>query len=218
MIVLRWIALVGALGPLVYYVLATYCTWDYFREARKSAPPDPSFHPPVSILKPVRGVDREAYENFASFCRLDYPEYEIMFAVGDREDEVIPAIEKLQQDFPERQIRLLTGAAQIGTNNKTNKLCQLPAKRDMTFLVISDSDARVDPDYLREMVGPLARPDVGAVTALFRGMTGGSFVSELDALGTADGVGSERARGAKTGRRDEICIRLVGGDDKAPFG
>src|ERR1700684_1552828 len=78
----QWIVLVGALGPFVYYLLATYCSWDYFRQVRRAAPPDASFRPPISILKPVRGFDRDASENFASFCRLDYPEYEIVFAVS----------------------------------------------------------------------------------------------------------------------------------------
>lgn len=164
----RWIVCIGALGPLVYYVLAIYCTWDYFRKSRKVLPPDGTFTPAVSILKPVRGVDREAYENFASFCRLDYPDYEILFAVSDRDDPVIPLIERLQQNFPERQIRLLTGAARVGANSKVNKLCQLARESRHEILVISDSDARVDPDYLREMVAPLGVSGVGAVTALFR--------------------------------------------------
>ena len=153
----QWAICLGALGPLVYYVLATYCTWDYFRKVRKVPAPDGSFTPAVSILKPVRGVDREAYENFASFCRLDYPEYEIVFAVSDRDDHVIPLIEKLQQEFPDRQIRLLTAAARVGANSKVNKLCQLAKEAQHDVLVISDSDARVEPDYLREMVAPLAK-------------------------------------------------------------
>src|SRR5208283_2726911 len=163
----RWAVLLGALGPLVYYVLAIFCGWDYFRKARKMAAPDLTFHPPVSILKPVRGVDREAYENFASFCRLDYPEYEIIFAVSDADDEVIPVIERLQHSFPGQHIRLLTGAARVGANSKVNKLCRLVKEARHDVLAISDSDARVDPDYLREMVAPLAKPEVGVVTALF---------------------------------------------------
>src|SRR5207249_8369730 len=75
------IALVLAAAPLAYYLLSLYCVVDYFHELRKSPPLNSEYLPPVSILKPVRGVDREAYENFASYCRLDYPEYEIIFAV-----------------------------------------------------------------------------------------------------------------------------------------
>jgi ceramide glucosyltransferase len=203
----RWAILLCALGPLVYYVLAIFCGWDYFRKARKMAAPDPSFHPLVSILKPVRGVDREAYENFASFCRLDYPDYEILFAVSDADDEVIPLIEKLQRSFPDRQIRLLTGAPHVGANSKVNKLCRLVKEARHDVLAISDSDARVEPDYLREMVGPLAKSDVGVVTALFRGMTGGGFFSELDALG----VPGESAASAFVARKLERNMKFAFG-------
>ena len=74
-VVLMWMVLVIAVCPLVYYSLAIFCSWDYFRSAHKAAPANRSFTPPVSILKPVRGIDSEAYANFASFCQLDYPEY-----------------------------------------------------------------------------------------------------------------------------------------------
>jgi ceramide glucosyltransferase len=179
---LRWIVLIAALGPLVYYALATYCSWDYFRRARKMPPPNPSFVPPASILKPVRGVDREAYENFASFCRLDYPEYEILFAVADASDPVLPVIAKLQRDFPERQIRLLTGVPQLGANRKVNNLCKLVEEAKHDLLVISDSDVRVERNYLREAAAPFVEADVGAVTAFFRGLVEGSAAAELEAL------------------------------------
>ena len=113
--VLRWLVLIAALAPLAYYVVATYCGWFYFRTVRKAPPATPGFTPPVSILKPVRGLDHEAYENFASFCRLDYPQYEILFGVVDSDDPVIPLIENLQRSFPERAIRISVGApSQIG--------------------------------------------------------------------------------------------------------
>lgn len=204
----QWAICLGALGPLVYYVLATYCTWDYFRKVRKSPAPTGSFTPAVSILKPVRGVDREAYENFASFCRQDYPDYEVVFAVSDRDDLVIPVIEKLQQDFPERQIRLLTAAARVGANSKVNKLCQLVREAQHEVLLISDSDVRVEPDYLREMVAPLEKSDVGLVTTLFRGIaSGGSLFSVLDALG----VPAESAPNALVARKLEGNMKFAFG-------
>jgi len=88
--ILLWIALVLAAAPLAYYLLSLYCVVSYFRELRKSPPLKSSYLPPVSILKPVRGVDREAYENFASYCRLDYPGYEIIFAVAEPDDQRCP--------------------------------------------------------------------------------------------------------------------------------
>jgi len=175
--------LVLAFFPLAYYILSLYSVLDYFQAVRKLPPRDDSFAPPVSILKPVRGVDAEAYENFASYCRLDYPEYEMVFAVADADDPVIPVIEKLQRDFPERTIRLVTGVAHLGVNNKVNNLCRLVREAKHELVVMTDSDVRVESDYLREVVAPFANPAVGAVTAFYRGIAGGNFAADLDELG-----------------------------------
>ncbi len=180
---LRLIVLVLAFFPLAYYILSLYSVLDYFQAVRKLPPRDDSFAPPVSILKPVRGVDAEAYENFASYCRLDYPEYEMVFAVADADDPVIPVIEKLQRDFPERTIRLVTGVAHLGVNNKVNNLCRLVREAKHELVVMTDSDVRVESDYLREVVAPFANPAVGAVTAFYRGIAGGNFAADLDELG-----------------------------------
>lgn len=105
---------------------------------------------PASIIKPVRGVDREAYERFASFCRLDYPEYE--FVVGSTAiDPVIPVIEKLRADFPARSIRLITNVSHLGTIDKVNNLCRLTKHASYDLLVMSDSDVRVEPNYLQQI-------------------------------------------------------------------
>lgn len=139
--------------------------------------------PAASIVKPVRGLDFEAYENFASFCRLDYPEYEVLFAVSDPSDPVIPIIEKLRADFPSRSIRLITNVPRIGTSDKVNNLCELVRNAKYDFLVMSDSDVRVEPDYLKQVLAPFADPKVGAVTAFYKSLSAGNVASNLDALG-----------------------------------
>jgi ceramide glucosyltransferase len=179
----RIVLLILAFAPLAYYVLSLYCVFDYFRALRKLPPIGDSFLPPVSILKPVRGADREAYENFASFCQLDYPQYEIVFAVSDPEDPAIPVIHRLQTDYPERSIRLVTRVAELGTNKKVNNLCQLVREAEFELMVVSDSDVRVDRDYLRNVVSPFADPQVGVVTTLYRGIPVRGLVSDMDALG-----------------------------------
>jgi ceramide glucosyltransferase len=180
---LYWIAFTLAAAPLAYYLLSLYCVVSYFHELRKSPPLKSSYLPPVSILKPVRGVDREAYENFASYCRLDYPEYEIIFAVAEPDDPAVPVIERLQTDFPRCRIRLVKGAERIGTNRKVNSLYRLVQEAKYDLVVMSDSDVRVDPDYLRVVAPPFADPQVGAVTAFYRCITAGSVAADLEALG-----------------------------------
>src|SRR5579863_7644855 len=98
---LRDALLVLAAAPFAYYAAAIVASGKFFR--RKSERPA-DFFPPVSILKPIRGLDRDAYENFASFCRQDYPEFEILFCVTDEQEPAIPVIRKLIADFPARGI------------------------------------------------------------------------------------------------------------------
>jgi ceramide glucosyltransferase len=181
--VLRLAVLVLAAGPLVYYLLSLYCTIEYFSGLRRLPPRDDSFAPPVSILKPVRGIDPGAYDNFASYCRLDYPEYELVFAMADPHDPVIPVIEKLQRDFPDRSIRFVTDVPRVGENNKVNSLCRLVKEARYELLVMTDSDVRVPRDYLREVVAPFADRRVGGVTCFYRCAGGGTLAADLDMLG-----------------------------------
>jgi ceramide glucosyltransferase len=181
----RDVVLLLALGPFVYYVLALWASCVYFRRTKQQGRRRSAYQPPVSILKPVRGLDREAYQNFASFCLQDYPEYEILFCVNEASDPVVPVIEKLQRDFPERRIRLLVGATQHGASGKVNKLCRLVEEASHDLLVISDSDVRVEPTYLQDVTAPFADREVGAVTVFFRSFTNGSVGATLDAAGSA---------------------------------
>src|SRR5271155_3669897 len=134
--------------PFIYYLISLYSAWGFFRR-RPATGPKTEFTPPVSNLKPVRGLDPDAYENFASFCRQDYPDYELLFCVGDKDDPVFPVLEKLTRDFPERRIRILFGSGGKGSNDKVVKLARLVSEAQHEVVVISDSDVRVRPDYLR---------------------------------------------------------------------
>ena len=179
----RLIILTLAMGPLVFYLLCLYCIVDYFRAVRRLSPRDHSFAPAASILKPVRGVDRDAYENFASFCRLDYPEYELIFAAAEPDDPAVPIIERLQRDFPERTIRLLIARESFGENKKVNNLAAAARAAKYDLLVMADTDVRVERDYLREVAAPFADSRVGAVTAFYRCLGGGTMAANLDMLG-----------------------------------
>jgi ceramide glucosyltransferase len=174
-----------AIFPFIYYLIALYSAWQFFRPSGNDQPLKAAFTPPVSTLTPVRGLDAQAYENFASFCRQDYPEYELLFCVGQPEDPVVPVLEKLIRDFPERPIRILFGSGRSGSNDKVTKLARLTAEAHHEVLVISDSDVRVRPDYLRNVVAPLADPKVGAVTCFYVSTGENTFADNLQSIGMA---------------------------------
>jgi len=169
--------------PFIYYLIAIYSTWRFFRVSSKQNSTVSGFTPPVSILKPVRGLDPGAYENFASFCRQDYPEYEIVFCVGDRTDPVLRVIEKVARDFPECRIRVLFGSGRVATNDKVAKLARLTKEAQYEYLVINDSDVRAEPGYLRTIVAPLADPKVGAVTCFYAPTDEKTLVQRLQSVG-----------------------------------
>src|SRR6267154_2126198 len=151
---IRWAVLALALGPLFYYLVGIFSAWRFFRVARRvrnnSLGGDPavataSAAAPISVLKPVRGLDPTAYENFASFCRQGYPEFEILFAVSHAADLAVPVIQKLIADFPGRPIRIIVVEDRLGSNSKVSNLCRLVREARHDLLVITDSDVRVEP-------------------------------------------------------------------------
>lgn len=166
----------------VYWVLACWAVRTFFRlERRSERNISTSYTPPVSILKPVCGLDHCAFENFASFCRQDYPDFEIIFGVASRSDPAVRIIQRLQQAFPERRIKLVVGKP-LGANQKVSLLHYMEREASHDVLVLSDSDMRVGPDYLRRVVAPLAESDIGLVTCPYRGEDAISLPAKLEAL------------------------------------
>jgi ceramide glucosyltransferase len=188
-LVARWAILALAFGPLFYYLVGIYSAWRFFRVAHGAARREPfapgETTPPISVLKPVRGLDPDAYENFASFCRQDYPQFEILFAVSDSADPVVPVIEKLIADFPDYPIRLIVVHEQLGPNSKVSNLCRLTREARHDLLVITDSDVRVETGYLRSVAVLFRAPGVGGVTALYRGKDNLQFVAAMDCVGSS---------------------------------
>ena len=185
-LVVRDALLVLAVAPVIYYLIAIFAAAAFFRvKPGRYSEVTPESAPPISILKPIHGLDRETYENYASFCNQDYPEFEILLCVGDERDATVPVIEKIIADFPQRSIRLLIGSEPLGTSDKVNKLCRMVREARHDTVIVSDSDVRVGPGFLRAVVRPFSDAKVGGVTCLYRGLTDGGFAADLEALGNS---------------------------------
>lgn len=183
---LRGLILACAAVPLIYYAAAGACAWAFFR--RREEPPS-GFTPPLSVLKPMYGSYRDTYGNLASFCRQDYPEYEILLGVNSADDPAIAVIRRLMAEFPGVPIRLTVGTSAIkprstqsGSNDKVVKLCCLERESRYDILVVSDGDICVEPDYLRRVAARFRDPRVGVATCLYRGATERNLWSELEDL------------------------------------
>ena len=183
--ILELLAVAATVSSLAYYVACLWSASRFLRNreaADKRVRPRPSA-PPVSILKPLRGTDPEMYESFRSHCRQDYPEYELIFGVSDPLDPAIELVQRLQREFPERTVRLLVCREHLGANVKVSNLAQMLPEARCENLIVNDSDIRVPPDYLRRVLAPLADPDIGMVTCLYRGIANRTLGSRLESLG-----------------------------------
>ncbi|MGD0306936.1 MAG: glycosyltransferase [Candidatus Acidiferrales bacterium] len=157
---IRVIAYALALGSFAYFGVALYAAWRFFERGAPVGAVSDNSAPPLSVLKPIYGLDRQTYENYASFCTQDYSDYEILFCVSDDRDPAIDVIEKLIDDFPARSIRLLIGSEPLGVSDKVNKLNRMAREAKHDLLVVTDSDVRVEPGFLRAVAAPFNNPNM----------------------------------------------------------
>lgn len=138
---------------------------------------------PVSIMIPLCGADFKAYENYASICRQQYPEFQIVFGVRDVQDSSVNLVRQLQTDFPQIPIDLVVSANEIGPNPKVNNLNNMMPHARHNIIVLLDSDIRLGPDFLRTVIAELAQNPGGAVTCLYRAGEAPGIPSTLEAIG-----------------------------------
>jgi ceramide glucosyltransferase len=206
---LEFVALLGCASSSAYYLLCLWSARSFLRQARADAGVPAT--PPVSILKPLKGADPEMYESFRSHCLQNYPEYEIIFGVSEADDPAVDFVKKLQREFPDRAIILVVCPKKLGANIKVSNLEQMLATARYECLLVNDSDICVPLDYLRHVVAPLADPQVGMVTCLYRGVAAPTLGSRLESLG----IGTDFIPGVLVARQLEGGLHFALGSTMA---
>jgi ceramide glucosyltransferase len=176
---LTYSVFIAAVAALVYQLAALLAAARHM--ARRD--PAPGYTPPVSILKPVRGLDPHFREALGSHAGLDYPTFEILVGVADPGDPAVPEVRRLIDEHPGVPMRLIVCRGEA-PNRKVAVLEALAAEASHPVLLVNDGDIHVPRDYLRRVVAPLAEPDVGLVTCLYRGLAD-TWPARLEALGIA---------------------------------
>jgi len=207
------ITTVLAWAGIGYYVVALWGARTFVHDLGRKRP---GSTPPVSILKPLRGLDHEMYSAFASHCRQEYAgEYEILFGVSSLSDPAVAAVQQLQDEFPNHNIRIIECPETLGANGKVSNLVQMLRHARHPYIVINDSDIVVSPHYLTNILSGFAgspahaRP-VGMVTAPYRGRAHGhpgkdpTAGSRMEALG----ISTDFFPGVLTARLIEGGIRF----------
>jgi ceramide glucosyltransferase len=138
--------------------------------------------PPVTIFKPLKGLDEGLEENLRSFFALDYPVYQLLFGVADYDDPAIPVVRRLIEEHPDHDAQLVVGTPAFGLNPKVENLAAMWPRRRHATILISDSNVRVRPEYLRETACYLADPGVGLVSNIFAGVGEGHFGAAIENL------------------------------------
>jgi len=137
---------------------------------------------PVTVLKPLCGAEPGLYENLRSFCLQKYGDYQIVFGIQDEADPALAVVSRLMREFPSLPMDVVVSGQQHGTNRKVSSLINMLPRARHDLLMIADSDALVDPDYLSSMVAPLNDPTVGLVTCIYRGIASSGVWSRLGAM------------------------------------
>ena len=164
---LAWIALllVPVVTSWVYWVATSAVMLRFFRKRRREGA---CWHPTVSLIKPVCGLEKNLYRNLSTACRQAYPEYEVIFSVQDSADPALPLLVRIRDENPGVLVRIVVDRASAGPNGRLSNILNATSHATGEVLVYSDSDMCLEPTYLSTIVAPLADPRVGVACTLYR--------------------------------------------------
>jgi ceramide glucosyltransferase len=176
---IKWICLVPVLGGSVF---SLFCLLTVAKFRMRPVRTKSANWPPVSILKPVHGLEKELTTNLRSTCLQDYPDFEVIFSVQREGDPALPLLEEIQAEFGIERVKIVVDEQRPGPNGKINNMVgALPHARH-EVLVISDSDVRLQPGYLKAIVAPLEDPRIGFVCTPYKAAQAQSWFEKMELL------------------------------------
>ncbi len=224
--ILLAVAVAGTLSSWTFLVLALFGAARFHRDAkaqRRQAQsiPDTSL-PPVSLLKPVHGLESRLKENIESFFNLDYPAYEIIFAADLENNAALAVVREICARYPNIPTHIVITGSPPWPNPPAYAFFRMAEHAKNDIFVTSDSDVFVQPSYLREVVPPVLDPKNGMLTCVYRGKNIGGFWSGVHAIGmsvemTAGVVTANMLEGMKFGLGPTIVVRRAALDKIGGF-
>ncbi len=181
----RLVLLVGAAGLVTStgYLLLVLIASARFRRSGAQRLPDSAELPSVTLLKPLCGMEPNLEVHLETFFRQQYPSFEIIFGARRDDDPALEVVRRISRKYPLVPVKIVTTGEPRHPNAKVCSLVQMYTSAAHDYLIISDSDVKVTPNYIAEVVRPLLQPENGLVTCLYRGVPTGGFWSQLEALG-----------------------------------
>jgi ceramide glucosyltransferase len=175
----EWVCVIPVIGGAVFHLL---CVLTTLRWRLRLPDPQPAKWPPVSIVKPVAGLEKNLRENLRSTVRQDYPEFQVIFSVQRRDDPALPLLNQVQREFGSDRVIVAVDQQQAGANGKINNMLGAMPYVRHEYLVISDSDVQLEPGYLKSIIAPLFRPSVGYVCTPYKATHADSWYEKMELL------------------------------------
>ncbi|MCL2928213.1 MAG: glycosyltransferase [Trichodesmium sp. MAG_R01] len=166
--ILQIICLIPIISGCIYLILSVWTIRNFFRKTTTEINATEKFQPPVTVLKPIRGIEKNLKSNLHTITIQDWPEYQVIYSIQDPQDSALPILHELQAEVDNQKISVVIDNKQAGANGKVNNLLGAIAQARHQIIIISDSDTNLKPDYIKNIISPLSNPNVGAVCTLFK--------------------------------------------------
>ena len=178
------ICLLPTIGGSIYSILTVWSAGRFFNQSQSAVAEklNNNFQPAVTVLKPVRGLEKDLKANLSSICTQDYPQYQVVYSVQNPEDPALPILKEIQAEFGLEKVSVTLSTIEAGANGKVNNLLGAIAEARYDIFIISDSDTNLPSDYIATIVAPLANPDVGCVCTPFKVVGGDRWFEKLELL------------------------------------